>query len=148
MPSLDAAQHPRLVVSAPQRAHVPYQALAHRPKYFGNGFIESRRLRQYLGDGVLRHEALLGPLALGDVLDRAEHAAGPARLVPHHIALTVDETHLAVGPDHSVLHVVARATTQRLRHGLDHDLPIFRVDQFRIPARFMARSWGSSPKMR
>src|SRR5262249_32296203 len=87
--------------------------------------------RQYLCNGVLRHETLLGPLALGNVLHRAEHAAGPTRLVPHDIALTVDDAHLAVGPNYAVLHIVAPATPQRLRHCLAHDLPIFGVDQFR-----------------
>ena len=80
---------------------------------------------------MLRHETLLGPLALGDVLHRAEHAAGPARLVPDYIALTVDESHLAIGPDHSVLHIVAPATPKRLRHCFDNDLLIFGVNQFR-----------------
>src|SRR4029077_11941083 len=104
-PNLDAAEHSRLPVYAPQRPHVPYQALAHGLKYFWSGFLESSRLRQYLGDSVLHHETLRGPFAFGDVCHRAEHAAGPARLVPNYIALAVDESHLAVGPNHSILHV-------------------------------------------
>src|SRR5712692_964532 len=131
MPHLDAAEHTCLAVEAPQRAQVPYQALAHGLQDFWRGFWERRRPRQYLCDGVLHHETLLGPLALGDVLHRAEYAAGPTRLVPHDIALTVDESHLAVGPDHAVLHIVAPATPQRLRLCLDHDLLIFGVEQFR-----------------
>src|SRR2546421_4942864 len=91
MPHLHVAQHAPLAVGAPQGAHVPYQALAHGPKYSGSCFFESRRLRQYLGDGVLRHAAMLASLALGDVLHSAEHAAGSARLVSHHIAHTADE---------------------------------------------------------
>ena len=74
-------------------------------------------------------QGLLGVSALGDVLDRAEHAAGPARLVPRHLALAVDDAHLAVRPNHAVFHIVTRATTQRLRHCPDHDLLIFRVGQ-------------------
>ena len=131
MPHLHAAQHTRLPIYAPQRAHVPYQALTHSLKDFCSGFLKSSRLRQDLCNGVLRHEPLLGLLAFGDVLHRAEHAAGPARLVPNDIALTMDEAHLAVGPDHSVLHIVARATPKRLRHCFDNDLLIFGVNQFR-----------------
>src|SRR5215475_13271609 len=131
MPHLDAAEHTRLAIEVPQRAQVPDQALAHGPQDLWRGCVESRCLRQDLGDGVLHHETLLGPLALGDVLHRAEHAAGPTRLVPHNIALTVNETHLAVGPDYAVLHIVALATPQRLRHCLDHYLPILGVDQSR-----------------
>ena len=73
---------------------------------------------------MVRQQALLSPLALGDILDRDEHAAGPARLVPPHIALTVDNAHLAVGPDHAVLHVVVRAAPQRLSDCLERLLQI------------------------
>src|SRR5262249_36328213 len=82
MPQLDAAQHPRLAVEAPQRAQVPSQALAHGLQDAWRGFWERPRPRQYLCNDVLRHETLLGLLALGDVLHRAEHAVGPTRLVP------------------------------------------------------------------
>src|SRR5262249_57296891 len=83
------------------------------------------------GAGVLHHEAWLGPLTLGDVLPHTKHAAGPTRLVPPDIALTVDDPHLASGPDHAVLDIVAPTTPQRLRHSLDHALLIFGVDQGR-----------------
>ena len=76
-------------------------------------------------------QRFLGPLALSDVLHRAEHEAGPTRVVPQDIALTVDESHLAVGPDHAVLHIIAPATPKRLRHGVDHALLIVGVDQVR-----------------
>ena len=42
----------------------------------------------------------------------------------------MDDPHLAGGPDHAVLHIVAPATPQRLCRGLDHALLIFGVDQF------------------
>ncbi len=74
---------------------------------------------------------LLRPLALGDVLHGAEHAPGSARITRHQIALTMDKSHLAVGPDHSVLHIVALPTSKRLRHCVGNDLPIFGVNQFR-----------------
>ena len=64
---------------------------------------------------MLRHEALLGPLALGHVLHGAEHTEWPARLVPHHIALTADDPHLAAGPNRAVLHVVPRPAPKRRR---------------------------------
>src|SRR5215470_10468968 len=66
MPHLDAAEHTCLAVEAPQRAQIPVQALAHGLQDFWRGFWERRRLCQDLGDGVLYHETLLGPLALGD----------------------------------------------------------------------------------
>jgi hypothetical protein len=51
---------------------------------------------------------------------------------PRYIALTVDESHLAVGPHHSVLHIVALAAApKRLCLCLNHHLPIFRMDKFR-----------------
>src|SRR5262249_17765035 len=74
---------------------------------------------------------LLRPLALGDVLHGAEHAPGSARISRHEIALTLDESHLAVGPDHPVLHIVALATSKRLRDGSGNDLPILGMNQFR-----------------
>jgi hypothetical protein len=98
-------------------------------KYFRRGFFESSGLREHLCDGVLRHEALLGALALSDVLYCAEHSARPARLVSHHVALTMDQSHFAVGPNDSVLDIVAPATPKRLRHCFDHDLSIFGVNQ-------------------
>ena len=115
-PHLYAAQHPRLAVVAPQRAQVPAEAVAHGPKYVGRGFFERGRLREDVCDRMLRHAAMLGPLTLGDVLHGAEHAKEPARPVPHHIALTADEAHLAVGPHHAVFHVVAAATPKCLGH--------------------------------
>src|SRR5271154_4906085 len=77
-------------------------------------------------------ELFFRPLARGDVLDNAEHAARLPRLVPHHIALTVDDAHLAIGWQHPVLHVVPRTATQRLRYRSDDLLSIFRVNEFLI----------------
>jgi len=78
---------------------------------------------------VLRQQALLGPLVLGDVLHRAEHAARPARLVPEHIALAADEPHLAVGPDRAVFHRVPRSAPERRGHGGRPVLTIGRVEE-------------------
>jgi hypothetical protein len=93
MPHLDAAERTRLAVEAPQRAQVPYQALAHSLKDLWRDVFESRCLREHLGDGVLRHEALLGPLALGDVLNNGHDTSGNA-LRPRH------QGHVDVPPDH------------------------------------------------
>src|SRR5260370_6253576 len=78
---------------------------------------------------MLRHAAMLAPLAVGDVLHGAEHAKEPARLVPDHIALTTHEAHLAVGPGNAIFDVVAPATPKRLRHGCRPRLTGCRVEQ-------------------
>ena len=80
---------------------------------------------------MLDDEPLLCPLALGNVLRRAEHAPGAPCFIPRHITLAVDDAHFAVRPHHAVFHVVARTAPQRSRHRLHHDLLIFGVDQFR-----------------
>src|SRR5262249_26665167 len=84
-------------------------------------------------DGAVPSLALaqgsLGLLALGDILDHAEHAARPARLVPRHIAPTVDDAHDAVWPHHPILHVITGTATLRLRYCCGDPLTIFRVDE-------------------
>src|SRR3977135_3770757 len=74
-------------------------------------------------------QIFFAPLALGDVLDNAEHAARPACLVASHIAPTMHEAHLAVGPNHPILHVIRRAAALRTVACVSDALPIFRVDQ-------------------
>src|SRR5260370_31786377 len=74
-------------------------------------------------------QIFLRPLALGNVLDGAEHAPRLAQLVPHHITPTVQDAHLAVGSDHAILHVVPRAATERFRYCPDYNRLILRMDQ-------------------
>ena len=116
-PHLHEPQHARLPVDTPQRTQVPHQALAYGPEQLWRRLLESCRLREYLGDHVLRHATLFGPLVLADVLYGTEHAARAPRLVPEHFPLAPHEPHLAVRADDAVLDVVARPAPQRRRHG-------------------------------
>jgi hypothetical protein len=62
-------------------------------------------------------------------LDRAEHALGPARPVPHDIAAGVDDTHFAVRPNDAVFHVIAHSGGAPFRRCPGRDRPIFEVNQ-------------------
>src|SRR5215472_12592285 len=98
----------------------------------GGGDLAHDRDAIDMGELHLRvAQFVLRPLALSDVLDRAEDSAGPTRRVLHEIALTMDDTLLAVGAKHAVLHVVPRAAAEGLRHCPDHDRPILGMDQLR-----------------
>src|ERR1700760_4674084 len=68
MPKLDTAQRLGLPVHAPERAHVPSQALAHSPQYSRSGFFDRGRFRQNLCDRVLHAKAFLAALAILDVV--------------------------------------------------------------------------------
>src|SRR3979490_477953 len=74
-------------------------------------------------------QIFLALLALGDVLDNAEHAARPACLVGRHIAPTMHDAHLAAGPNHPILHVIGRAGTLRTHPCASVAPPVPRVDQ-------------------
>ena len=54
---------------------------------------------------------------------------GPPGFIPDHVALAVDDPHLAGAVDHPVFHVVARPTGQRRRRGRRRSRPVLRVDQ-------------------
>src|SRR4051812_44793388 len=71
-------------------------------------------------------------LALGDVLDGAEHPAGPIRLVLCHIALAVDDAHLAIRPNDAVLHVVALAAGECFRDRGHDPWPVFGMNELLI----------------
>ena len=93
--------------------------------------INMRQLRLSLAQFLSpRPQRFFGPPALGNVLDRAENAARSARCVDRDIALTVNDAHIAIWPDHPVLYVVGRAATQRLRQCRSDSLIILRMDQF------------------
>src|SRR5262249_13819103 len=134
-----AAEDPGLPVDAPERAHIPDQALAHRLQYLRSGLLQRGRRRQNLGHRVLGQEPLLGELAFGDVLDRSEQAAWLARLVPEHVALTADEAAFAARPDHTVLAVVPQSASQRLGDLLFPSLTDGRVD----PLQDFAQAYGA-----
>ena len=68
MPHLDATEYARLLVHRPKRSHVPYQVFTDSPEYSWCDFLETRRRRQYLRDGMLCQEAeLLITLPLGGI---------------------------------------------------------------------------------
>ncbi len=124
VPNLHAAEHARLAVEAPQRTDVPAQDFANRSKDLGRRFLQARGLRQDLGDLVLRHETVLGELAVRDVLQGTEHASRLARFVPEHVAQTVDEAYLAARADDAIFDVVPLSTLKGFHHGGGPALPI------------------------
>ena len=55
----------------------------------------------------------LRPPQLGDVLQHAKLAQRPSGLVPRHVALAMDNSHIAVGADYPVFNVIPRTVRQQ-----------------------------------
>ena len=58
-------------------------------------------------------QLFLRPPQLGDVLQHAKLAQRPFGLVPRHVALAMDNSHIAVGADYPVFNVIPRTVRQQ-----------------------------------
>src|SRR5262252_6806043 len=96
MPTLDTPQHLSVPIHAPQRAHIPSQALAQSPQYFRSDLFDRGRFRQDLRDRVLHVEAFLCALAFGDVLHGAADLAVRSVSPTNHSTVDVDNAVLTV----------------------------------------------------
>ena len=70
---------------------------------------------------------MLRLFALGDVLNRAVHENRFVRRIESHLAAFLDEAHLAVGQENSVLGVIGPCQADGLAHGAGDDASVVRM---------------------
>src|SRR5215218_3247013 len=78
---------------------------------------------------------LFGPLALGDVVDGADHLERLALLATHHLRPAVCHPHLPVRSDDAVLEVVGLPLIERVVQVLPESLPVLRVHHLYQPVQ-------------
>ena len=73
-------------------------------------------------------QRLLHPFAFGDVLYRAEHADGPARLVVHDFVADLNKSHVSTGANDPVFDVIRPASLYRFGHRVFSEVPVIGMD--------------------